>query len=158
MSAAVSANALARGRSATVHLVITEARATNEAEVRDADHDLDPLALHVMGLFRRRRKTAHQQDEPSPREAQRATLEYFAEFVRTRVGVEAYVEPETNVTQTTVVLIATTGEWTRRKVPDTGAARKIAEELGIPVYDVQRTGYPPRMREWNARQRPGGRT
>lgn len=111
-----------------------------------------------MGLFRRRRTTAKQQDEPSPREAQRATLEYFAEFVRTRVGVEAYVEPETNVTQTTVVLIATTGEWTRRKVPDSGTARKIAEELGIPVYDVQRTGYPPRMREWNARRRRGERT
>ncbi|NLF04950.1 MAG: oxidoreductase [Actinomycetales bacterium] len=108
-----------------------------------------------MGLFRRRRRGSNEPDAPSPREAQRATREYLAEFVRTRVGVEAYVEPETNVTQTTVVLIATTGEWTRRKVPDAATARKIAEELGIPVYDVQRTGYPPRMREWNARQRRG---
>ncbi len=110
-----------------------------------------------MGLFRRRRRAAQQQDAPSPREAQRATLEHFAEFVRTRVGVEAYVEPETNVTQTTVVLIATTGEWTRRKVPDGRTARKLAEELNIPVYDVQRTGYPARMREWNARRRRGER-
>lgn len=109
-----------------------------------------------MGLFRRRRRDASGADAPSPRDAQRATLEYFAEFVRTRVGVEAYVEPETNVTQTTVVLVATTGEWTRRKVPDASTARKIAEELKIPVYDVQRTGYPPRMREWNARRRRGG--
>lgn len=105
-----------------------------------------------MGLFRRKRRA---EDAPSPREAQRATLEHLAEFVRSRVGVEAYVEPETNVTQTTVVLIATTGEWTRRKVPGAKAAFKIAEELGIPVYDVQRTGYPPRMREWNARRRRG---
>jgi len=108
-----------------------------------------------MGLFRRRRRGSSEPDAPSPREAQRATREHLAEFVRTRVGVEAYVEPETNVTQTTVVLIATTGEWTRRKVPDAATARKIAEELAIPVYDVQRTGYPPRMREWNARQRRG---
>ncbi len=105
-----------------------------------------------MGLFRRRRRRA---DAPSPRDAARATREHLAEFVRTRVGVEAYVEPETNVTQTTVVLIATTGEWTRRKVPDAATAAKIAEELSIPVYDVQRTGYPPRMREWNARRRRG---
>lgn len=114
-----------------------------------------PLALHAMGIFRRRRRDAQGPTAPSPREAQRATLEYFAEFVRTRVGVEAYVEPETNVTQTTVVLIATDGEWTRRKVPDAATARKIATELRIPVYDVQRTGYPARMREWNARRRRG---
>lgn len=106
-----------------------------------------------MALFRRRRRS--RDDAPSPREAQRATREHLAEFVRTRVGVEAYVEPETHVTQTTVVLIATTGEWTRRKVPDAATARDLAAALDIPVYDVQRTGYPPRMREWNARRRAG---
>ena len=85
-------------------------------------------------------------------------MRHLAEFVRTRVGVEAYVEPVTSVTQTTVVLIATTGEWTRRKVPDAAAARAIAGELGIPVYDVQLTGYPQRMRDWNARQRAARRS
>ena len=25
--------------------------------------------------------------------------------------------------------------------------------MGIPVYDVQRTGYPQRVRDWNSRQR-----
>lgn len=89
-------------------------------------------------------------------DARRATVEHLAEFVRTRVGVEAYVEPVTRVTQTTVVLIATTGEWTRRRVPDPGTAHQIARELGIPVYDVQRTGYPQRMRDWNSRQRTRG--
>ena len=82
-----------------------------------------------------------------------ATVDHLTEFVRTRVGVEAYIEPQTHVTQTTVVLIATTGEWTRRRVPDPAAARKIATDLGIPVYDVQLVGYPQRMRDWNARQR-----
>lgn len=106
-----------------------------------------------MALFRRRRRSRG--DTPSPREAQRATKEHLAAFVRSRVGVEAYIEPETHVTQTTVVLIATTGEWTRRKVPDAATARELAVALDIPVYDVQRTGYPPRMREWNARRRAG---
>ena len=105
-----------------------------------------------MGLFGRRR--GEQETEPSPRQAQQATIEHITEFVRTRVGVEAYIEPVTNVTQTTVVLIATTGEWTRRRVPDPRAAREIARSLAIPVYDVQLTGYPQRMRDWNARQRP----
>ncbi len=106
----------------------------------------------AMGLFRRRRG-ASDDPEVSPREAQQATVTHLAEFVRTRVGVEAYVEPVTSVTQTTVVLIATTGEWTRRRVPDARAAHRIAQDLGIPCYDVQLTGYPQRMRDWNARQR-----
>lgn len=107
-----------------------------------------------MGLFRRRRPArADGADAPSPRDAQRATVEHLREFTRSRVGVEAYVEPPTHVTPTTVVLIATTGEWTRRRVPDAMAARRIAHELGIPVYDVQLTGYPQRMRDWNARRR-----
>ena len=105
-----------------------------------------------MRLFGRRR--AAQQTEPSPREAQQATIDHLTQFARTRVGVEAYIEPVTNVTQTTLVLIATSGEWTRRRVPDARVAREIAKGLGIPVYDVQLTGYPQRMREWNASQRP----
>ena len=102
-----------------------------------------------MALFRRRR------DEPSPRDIRNATIEHLADFARTRVGVEAYIEPVTNVTQTTMVLIATSGEWTRRRVPDPAAARKIAQDLRIPVYDVQLVGYPQRMRDSNARQRRG---
>jgi len=108
-----------------------------------------------MGWFGRGRRAAA--DDGSSRGAQKATVEHLEEFVRTRVGVEAYIEPVTHVTQTTVVLIATTGEWTRRRVPDPATARSIARGLGIPVYDVQLMGYPQRMRDWNARQRPRAR-
>ncbi|HWS58022.1 MAG TPA: oxidoreductase [Actinotalea sp.] len=104
-----------------------------------------------MGWFSRGRGAA--QDEVSSRDAQQATVAHLADFARTRVGVEAYIEPVTRVTQTTVVLIATTGEWTRRRVPDPATARAIAHDLAIPVYDVQLTGYPQRMRDWNSRQR-----
>jgi hypothetical protein len=64
-----------------------------------------------------------------------------------------YVEPQTSVTPTTLVLIAATGEWTRRRVSSPKAAGELARELGVPVYDVQQTGYPSRMREWTAHQR-----
>jgi hypothetical protein len=80
-------------------------------------------------------------------------MRHLTEFAVSRVGVEAYIEPPTNQTQTTILLIATTGEWTRRKVPDASAARTIAASLSIPVYDVNFTGYPQRMRDWDAARR-----
>ncbi len=101
-----------------------------------------------MALFGRRRSRPHE----NPRETAQATLEHLRRFVAAQAGVEAYIEPATHVTQTTVVLVALTGEWTRRRVPDERAARELARALEIPVYDVQLTGYPRRMREWNARQ------
>jgi len=83
----------------------------------------------------------------------KAVRDHFASFVSTKRGVEAFVEPPTNVTATTVVLIATDGEWTRRAVGSREAAFELPRALGIPVYDVNQTGYPARMREWNSRQR-----
>jgi hypothetical protein len=65
--------------------------------------------------------------------------------------VEAYVEPRTTVTPPTVLLVAGTGEWTRRRVGEPGLLRELGERLHVPVYDVQLTGYPRRMREWNKR-------
>ncbi|SDS42990.1 hypothetical protein [Paraoerskovia marina] len=85
--------------------------------------------------------------------SRRATLDHLAEFVRTRVGVEVYVEPATNETPTTVLLVATTGEWTRRRVPDERTAHELARKAGVPVYDVRRTGYPQRYRDWNSQHR-----
>jgi hypothetical protein len=109
-----------------------------------------------MGLFSRLRRpaaAATPDAEPSGRAAREETVEHLREFIRTRVGVEAYLEPPTNVTQSTLMLIATDGEWTRRRVPDAKAGWALARSLGVPVYDVQRTGYPQRMRDWNTRQR-----
>jgi hypothetical protein len=68
-------------------------------------------------------------------------------------GVEAFVEPRTAVTETTVVLVAKDGEWTRRRVAGPDAARKFARSLKMPIYDVQLVGYPQRMRDHDARQR-----
>jgi hypothetical protein len=78
---------------------------------------------------------------------------HLQDFARSRRGVEAYVEPATNVTATTVVLIAHDGEWTRRALPSRPVAFDVARSLDIPVYDVNLTGYPRRMREWTSRQR-----
>jgi len=82
-----------------------------------------------------------------------ADQRYLREWAAARTGVEAYVEPQTNFTEVTVVLVASDGEWTRRRVGGASGARRLGEQLGIPVYDVQRVGYPQRMREYDARRR-----
>ena len=70
-----------------------------------------------------------------------------------RTGVEAFVEPRTTVTDTTVVLVAADGEWTRRRVTGPAGAHKLARSMKMPIYDVQIVGYPKRMREHDARLR-----
>ncbi len=91
-----------------------------------------------------------------PRADKEAIETHLRQFVDSRLFVEAYVEPSTNVTSTTVVLIAHDGEWTRRAVASREVAFDVAKRLEVPVYDVNQTGYPARMREWTARQRREG--
>ena len=113
-----------------------------------------------MALFSRRRAkvAAAAQARSDRRDEADAVRVHLEEFVRTRVGVEAYVEPATAMTPPTVVLVATDGEWTRRRVTDPNLLPGISGHLKIPVYDVQLTGYPKRMRDWTERaRREGGR-
>jgi len=97
-----------------------------------------------------------------PRQAVSADRMHLEEFVRSRPGVEAFVEPRTTVTETTVVLVATTGEWTRRRVPSPKVCHEWANALGVPSYDAAVVGYPQRMRDWTSkkvaedRRRAGG--
>jgi hypothetical protein len=79
-------------------------------------------------------------------------LAHLESFARSRRGVEAYLEPRTAVTSTTVVLVAHDGEWTRRRVPSPDAARALGSRLAIPVYEAAVVGYPQRMRDWTARR------
>ena len=83
----------------------------------------------------------------------KAVRTHFRTFITDRRGVEAYVEPATSVTATTVVLVAADGEWTRRAVGSRDRAFALSRDLGVPVYDVNLTGSPARMREWTSRQR-----
>jgi hypothetical protein len=82
-----------------------------------------------------------------------ADQRYLSDWTHSHAGVEAFVEPRTSVTEVTVVLVAGDGEWTRRRVGGEAGARRLGVELGIPVYDVQRIGYPQRMRDYDARRR-----
>ncbi|GAC1322845.1 MAG: hypothetical protein NVSMB13_01880 [Mycobacteriales bacterium] len=105
-----------------------------------------------MALFRRKQRPG------TTRGPERADLEHLEAFARSRRGVEAYVEPRTTVTETTVALVAADGEWTRRRVAGEKAAWQLGQRLAIPVYDVAAVGYPSRMREWTARRKAAGET
>jgi hypothetical protein len=85
-----------------------------------------------------------------------ADLDHLRDFIRTRDGVEAYIEPRTTVTDTTMLLVASSGEWTRRRVSGPEAAAALAKKHGIPLYDAVKVGYPQRMREWTARRKAAG--
>ena len=78
-----------------------------------------------------------------------ADVAHLERFVATRRGVAGYVEPRTAVTETTILLVAADGEWTRRRIDGPDVARRLSRELAVPVYDAQVTGYPQRMRDWN---------
>ena len=106
-----------------------------------------------MGLFDRLRGGVQSRRSTLDRGAQRADLAHLERFVATRRGVEGYVEPRTAVTETTIVLVAADGEWTRRRIPGPDTARQLSRDLGVPVYDAQVTGYPQRMRDWTAQQK-----
>ena len=106
-----------------------------------------------LARFFQRRSAPGSAARPTGNDARRQTLAHLGEFIASRVGVEAYVEPPTTDIPSTILLVASTGEWTRRRVPDERTAFDIANQLGVPVYNVRFTGYPQRMRDWNSAQR-----
>ena len=104
-----------------------------------------------MGLFERVHRRAATRVSNGPDSA--ADLKYLRQWVAEHDGVEAFVEPKTTVTELTVVLVAADGEWTRRRAGGDKGAHRLSDRLAIPVYDVQKVGYPQRMRDFDARRR-----
>ena len=72
--------------------------------------------------------------------------EYLRSWVVGRAFVEAYIEPETVVNEMSVVLVDENGEFTRRRIGGPKGIDALVRLLDIPVYDVEETGYPQRMR------------
>lgn len=84
-----------------------------------------------------------------------ATVAHLENFLRTRRGVEAFIEQPTTMTRATMLLIAHDGEWTRRSVNSVDWARRFASTHKLPAYDAGVVGYPQRMRDYNSRRRSG---
>lgn len=103
----------------------------------------------TVGLFKKR---------SSSRKARGVDQAAIIEFIDSRRGVEAYVEPQTSVTQTTVVFIAHDGEWMRKPFDTPKAAADFARKHRLPIYDTNKVGYPQRMRDYNTRQATKAKT
>lgn len=106
----------------------------------------------LVSLFGRRKRNR----PGTVRTASSTDVAHLSQFAKTRRGVEAFIEPRTTVTETTVVLVAATGEWTRRRVAGADAAREFARKHSVPLYDVGVVGYPQRMRDWTAKRKANG--
>ena len=105
--------------------------------------------MGLMGWLARRRG----RPDDRLRRGTSADASHLEEFIETRIGVEAFVEPRTAVTDTTILLVAYDGEWTRRRVDGPSGAADFARKHAIPLYEAAVVGYPQRMRDYNARQR-----
>jgi hypothetical protein len=102
-----------------------------------------------MGMFSWMRRGGP--DRPG-RSERKAVSHDLAEWAVARRGVEVYVEPKTAVTETSVVLVAHDGEFTRRRIASPQAARTFAHDQALPIYDATVVGYPQRMRDYSRRQ------
>lgn len=80
-------------------------------------------------------------------------LAYLRQWVQGREFVEGFVEPETLINELSVVLVDATGDFTRRRIGGPKGVDVVAREVGVPLYDVEETGYPQRMRERIERDR-----
>ena len=104
-----------------------------------------------LAWFGKRRKG--KQAAGTLRKATSEDLAHLEDWASSRRGVEAYFEPRTHVTEATVVLIAHDGEWTRRRVGSLDSLQKFGAKRSIPVYEVNRVGYPQRMRDYTERMK-----
>lgn len=86
---------------------------------------------------------------PSTDKATRAASKELGEFMSSRTGVEAFVEPATAIYPTTLLVVAADGEYLRRPVGDRARAQRLCNEHEVPLYDAAKVGYPKRMRDYD---------
>ncbi|WP_448859453.1 oxidoreductase [Corynebacterium propinquum] len=108
----------------------------------------------MFNLFRRNSTKSQLKPPRAPgdtiRDKDRAEL---VAWVSGRGIVEGFVEPETVVNEMSIVLVDDTGDYIRRRIGGPKGIDAVARALDVPIYDVEETGYPQRMRERMKRER-----
>lgn len=102
--------------------------------------------LGGVGLFDRFRRKPPA-DTPTTA-ASRRTVAELGEFLGSRDGVEAFVEPPTATYAMTLCLVADDGETIRRAIKNADQAKRLCRDHGIPLYDARIVGYPQRMKDY----------
>src|ERR1700712_4692578 len=110
-------------------------------------------AMGLLDRFRRGRGGTSVGGGGTSRASDDADQRHLLEFIRTRRGIEGFVEPRTTVTDVTLLLVAHDGEWTRRRVPSVHWAHAFSNRNSVPSYDAALVGVPQRMREDNRREK-----
>jgi hypothetical protein len=106
-----------------------------------------------MGIFGGRKARTDGGAVVSDRGSSKADLAALKQFVETRQGVEAWIEPQTSVTHTTLLLVAHDGESIRRRVTSAQAGHDFArKKLKIPVYDSNLVPIATRKRDYDLRR------
>ena len=106
-----------------------------------------PTLVFVFNPFRRKSSPSSLNPPRAPGETIREVdAQALTSWVVGRGFVEAFIEPETMVNEMSVVLVDETGEFTRRRIGGPKGIDAVAKLLQVPVYDVEESGYPDRMR------------
>lgn len=108
----------------------------------------------MFNLFRRNSTKSQLRPPRAPgdtiREQDQADL---VAWIDGRGFVEGFVEPETVVNEMSIVLVDGSGDYIRRRIGGPKGIDAVARVLDVPIYDVEETGYPQRMRERMKRER-----
>jgi hypothetical protein len=106
-----------------------------------------------MGIFGGRKARTDGGAVVSDRGSSKADLDALRQFAETRQGVEGWIEPQTSVTHTTLLLVAHDGESLRRRVSSPQAGYDFArKKLKIPVYDSNLVPIASRKRDYDLRR------
>lgn len=101
----------------------------------------------MFSLFGRKKAKSNLRPPRGPGETIRPEdREALKNWAAGRAFVEAYIEPETLVNEMSVVLVDERGEFLRRRIGGPKGIDAVDKLLGCPVYDIEITGYPQRMR------------
>ena len=99
---------------------------------------------------RLRAKTAARREQAKAIDAVEQAL---ADFAASHPGVAVWVEQATGFNKSSILLVAGTGEWLRKAIPDTAWGRDFAAAYALTCYTGGIDPYPQRMRDWDAAHR-----
>ena len=114
------------------------------------------LHLRAVSFFDRFRRRKGDEDVPARNDPSAKTLSDLEEFLSSREGVEAFVEPPTSVYAMSLCVVAADGEFLRRPVKHAKQAQQLCKSHGVPMYDARIVGYPRRMRDYERGMRTTG--
>ncbi len=108
-----------------------------------------------MSWFRRTLQSTRRSARVSRQNSQmdELVLAHLDDFRTTKRGVEAWVEDATAMNRPSILLVASSGEWTRRSVPSVLWAHHYARRHDMPSYDAGVVAYPQRMRDHNRKRK-----